>query len=309
MSVVQRWLDSLTPNTRRNYRSTLAAFLCYRFNGPVFFEDESIEPYLRWEITQAQILEWLNGLQQDGVRPATLNVYRAALASFYRHARGVEGWQIADPLSGIRPHKLSPYGRSRFPTPGQVSQLLAAIPTDTVAGKRDLALILGLYVTTRRVNEWVSLRWHNVHRTIDGYWFAYIAKGGSEERQVIPTHLWQQIEAYLVAAERWPLSNNAPIFIRVGKRARHSIPLSAGYVRCAIAKYGADAGLPTDVCHPHGLRHAGARARKEAGQTPWDMQGILAHKNLATTMIYTRTVLDLPKDTLGDSIAQGVWPA
>jgi site-specific recombinase XerD len=303
MTVVQRWLDNLTPNTRLTYRSALASFVAFVDGGEI-----SVETTLR-DAYPAQVLSWLNAAQVGGAKPATLNVYRASLASFYRHARKIDGWSV-DPLTGIRAHKLSPYGRSRYPSTSQVAQLLAAIPSSTIAGQRDLALVAGLYVTTRRVSEWVGLRWHNVHQEADGsYWFGYVAKGGREQRQAIPAFLWQQIEAYLVAAERWPLSKNAPIFIRVGKRARHSIPLSAGYVRCAIAKYGAEAGLPADVCHPHGLRHAGARARKESGQTPWDMQGILAHKNLATTMIYTRTILDVPKDALGDSIAKGVWPA
>jgi hypothetical protein len=38
------------------------------------------------------------------------------------------------------------------------------------------------------------------------------------------------------------------------------------------------------------------------------MQGILAHKHLSTTMIYTRQVLEAPADHLGDAIAAGVWP-
>lgn len=307
MTVVQRWLDNLTPNTRRNYRSAMAAFLRFDVGTEVAVESAGV---LLKDVTTARIFTWLNTAQQDGAQPATLNVHRAALASFYRHAREVEGWQIADPLSGIRAHSITPYGRSRYPSTYQVSQLLAAIPRGTVAGQRDLALIAGLYITTRRVSEWVALRWHNVHQEADGsYWFSYVAKGGTQQRQAIPAFLWKQLEAYLVTAGRWPLPQpHAPLFIRVGKRAQHGIPLSAGYVRCAIAKYGAAAGLPTEVCHPHGLRHAGARARKEAGQSAWELQLILAHKNLGSTTIYTRQVLEDPKDTFGDSIAQGVWP-
>lgn len=308
MSAVQRWLDSLSPNTRRNYQAALVGFLdsCIAIAGD---DDGSLRDTVLRSVKPHKIQWWLNDAQRAGKQPATLNLYRAALASFYRYARAVEGWEIADPLVGIRAHRLSPYGRSRYPTALQVKQLLAAVPADTIAGQRDLAVILGLYVTTRRVSEWVTLRWHNVHQTTDGrYWFAYTAKGGSENRQAIPAFLWQRIEAYLVAAGRWPLPHShAPLFVRVGKRVPPR-SLSAGYVRCIIANYGARAGLPPEVCHPHGLRHAGARARKEAGQTPWEMQGILAHKHLSTTMIYTRQVLEAPADHLGDSIAAGVWP-
>lgn len=307
MSVVQRWLDSLSPNTRRIYRSGLAAFLSSTIAISGDHDGNLTDAVLR-TVNPLKIQGFLNAAQRAGRKPSTVNLYRAALASFYRYAREVEGWTV-DPVGGISVHKLTPYGRSRYPTSDQVRQLLAAIPTDTVAGKRDLAIILGLYVTTRRVTEWLTLHGHDIHHsTSDGYWFSYVAKGGLAERQAIPPSLWAHIRAYLVAADRWPLDPTAPLFIRVDAGRKNGVCLSTGYVRRAIGVYGAKAGLPADICHPHGLRHAGARARKEAGQSTWELQAILAHKHLTTTTIYTRQVLDAPKDAFGDAIAKGVWP-
>jgi integrase len=64
-----------------------------------------------------------------------------------------------------------------------------------------------------------------------------------------------------------------------------------------MRRYGELAGLPPAVCHPHGLRHAGARLRRRRGRaTPFELQPILGHANIQTTMIYVTEELDEPED-------------
>lgn len=303
-SLVELWLGSLSPNTRRAYANDLASFMDYTCGT------------LR-SATSKDVQGWLASLQRDGRTVATINRKRAALSSFYRYACGYDGW-TNNPVQVIPVQPLSPYGRSKYPSTAQVQALLEAIPMDTAQGKRDLAILAGLFVTTRRVNEWVTLRWSQIHTSAaGGHWFEYIAKGDQYQRQAIPSELWTIMLAYWTASGRWPLAAGDPLFVAHSDNGRRlhngqiparQQPLSCGYVRQVIRRYGKHAGIDLDLCHPHGLRHAGARARKDAGASAFDLQTILAHRDIRTTMIYTKTVLEEPQDNGGDQLVSQVLP-
>jgi site-specific recombinase XerD len=292
-TTTDRWLDSIpNPNTRRQYAAGLASFMAHAGLA----SDDQLQ-----RATGRQVRAWLNALRDSAASPATVNSRRAALAAFYRYTETIEGWP-ANPAAKIRSARVTAYGRSSYPTTDQVRTLLAAIPA-TPAGQRDLAIILGMYATTRRIAEWLPLRWCDIQHAGAGYWFTYTAKGGDVCRQAIPHDLWQVIVAQAEAFERWPLRDE---YLFVSGRGR---PLTAGYIRLAIKRYGKIADLPANICHPHGLRHAGARARRAAGQSPWELQEVLSHKNIQTTMIYAHRVLDEPVDAVGNSIVSAVLPA
>ena len=290
-TTTDRWLASIAnPNTRRQYAAGLASFMAH---AGLASDDQLTDAAPR------QVRAWLNTLRESGASPATVNSRRAAIAAFYRFAETAEGWS-ANPAAKIHTARVTAYGRSSYPTTDQVRTLLAAIPA-TPAGQRDLAIILGMYATTRRIAEWLPLRWCDIQQA---GWFTYTAKGGDVCRQAIPNDLWQVIVAQAEAFNRWPLLRDQHLFV-----SGRGQPLSAGYIRLAIKRYGKIAGLPANVCHPHGLRHAGARARRAAGQSPWELQEVLSHKNIQTTMIYAHRVLDEPVDAVGNSIVSAVLPA
>jgi integrase/recombinase XerC len=295
---VTRWLDSLpNPRTRATYAAGLEAFMRHAHI--------SVDAQLQAANTR-QVRAYLNSLRDSGQQPGTVNNRRAAIAAFYRYAETTEGWP-ANPAARIKATKVSAYGHARYPSTDQVRQLLAVIPSDTAAGLRNLAIILGMYTTTRRINEWIQLRWSDIQHGPNGHWFTYTAKGGLEDRQAIPSDLWRIVETWLRFDGRYPPAADAYIFTPVSPSdGRH---ISAGYIRQVLRKYGKLAGLPAELCHPHGLRHAGARARKAAGQSPWELQKVLSHKNIRTTMIYTDTVLDEPADQIGDALVSAVLPA
>jgi site-specific recombinase XerD len=69
-----------------------------------------------------------------------------------------------------------------------------------------------------------------------------------------------------------------------------------------MRKYGAQAQVPPELCHPHGLRHAGARFRRAHGATAFELQQILGHRSIRTTEIYIDEVLKNPEDRLGNLV-------
>lgn len=293
-SIVDRWLKSIpNPTTRQAYASRFRRFASvHRLDS-----DAGLQ-----QVDSTTIAAFLDEMRNSGLAMASINSYRCALASFYRYAAIEAGWTI-DPMRNVKSLPVSPYSRSRYPSTQQVAQLLAAVPSDTVQGKRNLAIFLGLFVTTRRVNEWIVLRSGDIRHGQTGHWFTYRAKGGDVLRQAIPADLWNVIVDYLRTDGRWPLEPGEYVFITLP--GEH---ITAGYVRRMLRQYGREAGLPENVCHPHGLRHAGARARKQAGQGPWQLQEVLGHRDIRTTIIYSRTVLDEPVDEYGDGLVTAVLP-
>lgn len=312
-SIVERWLATKSTNTRRGYAADMRQFQEYLAEITL---EENTPPGLH-QVAGYHVQTWLMDLKAEGLSPATINRKHAALRAFYAYATEQEGWE-RNPAAGIKSEPLSPYGRSRYPTAQQVQMLLEAIPEDTLQGKRDLAVLLGLFVLARRVTEWVSVHWRDLYQNSRGGWsFRYRAKGGAMSQQAIPGELWQVIEAYERAAGRWPLKPADPLFVAHSENGNRlpgvdhvpqASPLSAGYVRAVMRRYAVRAGIPVEVAHPHGLRHAGARMRRDNGASIVDLQKILSHSSITTTLIYTERVLDDPHDAAGDLVVSAVLP-
>lgn len=317
------WLTAIerrsgAANTRRAYEADLADFIA--------FHAAAGRPLLPWQVTPADAEAWVQHLRSRGLSPATINRRIAALASLYHYAAteavhlAPDGtrtplWRDPNPFASRTLRTRNARGRAAYPSATQVTALLAQINPHTSTGLRNLAILAGLFATTRRVSEWLNLHSADLHDGDAGIWFEYRYKGGDRRRQLIPADIWRLIQAYLRATGRLgpdgrPLPNQY-IFTATtdaGRRLRgpgnagELRPLSASYVAQLIRRYGRAAGIPAELLHAHALRHAGARWRKEHGADVWQLKETLGHKSLTTTQIYTETVLTQPEDPLADTI-------
>lgn len=278
-------------NTRRAYEADMRDYT--RVTGaPV------------WEATAESAEAFTAALAARGAAPATVNRKLAALASFLTYAQEHGLWPGENPFAhpDLRDHRQRP--QVDFPTSTQICALLAQIDTDTPVGLRNLALLAGLIATTRRINEWLPLQWSDIR---EGQWFTYRCKGGDTKQQAMPPAIWRVIMAYIEAAGRGPLQPYDYLFVALsaaGERLRHTANgghLHPGYIYRMVGRYGRQAGIPERCLRPHALRHAGAELRREAGAGPLDLQQILGHDNIQTTLSYLRR-LDRPVDPYADSI-------
>lgn len=276
-----------------------------------------------WQVGRLNVEEWIEAMQDDGLAAATIIRRVSALSSYYHYAshqysirvpgRGeVPLWDHPNPFQS---HDLpKPNTQPVFPTTNEVSRLLEQIDTRSATGLRNMALIAGIFNTTRRVKEWCELRWSDFHDGPDGHWFTYRYKGGEIKRQALDNDVYVLIVAYLNAAGRWPLEPDDYVFVALSDSARQfgglevdydpaGQHISESYVWTLLHRYGEAAGI-ADLrkCHPHGLRHAGARYRKELGADIWQLQSVLGHKNINVTERYSREVLEQPQDPFADSI-------
>lgn len=253
-----------------------------------------------WSVTVTHAEEWAAALARR-LAPATVNRRLAVLASFYRFAGKhiIDGrplWTDYNPFSAeVARFKVSRFGRARYPSAEQVQHLLSQISIDTPVGLRNLTIIGGMFMTTRRLTEWLSLRWCDIHESETGHWFEYRCKGGLHRRQVVPPSLYRLLVTYLKAAQMWPPDPGQYLFVSLSTEHADR-PLNPGYVRQLVQRFGARAGIPKELCHPHGLRHAGARFRRQQGATIWELRDVLGHASIAITEVYVGQVLAEPED-------------
>lgn len=321
------WLDDIEARSKR--KNTRRA---YSGDWNEFFQHWSAARLLPWQVGRIHAQGWVQHMRGRGLADSTVNRKVAALSSFYTYASDEFQTQTSDGPRGLWPHpnpfgsrklrtQIDPYSRSLpYPSLSQVQDLLRQIDTSNLNGKRDMAIILGMFITARRVSEWINLRGRDLADADGGgKVFRYLYKGGKPKKQLIDPALWAIIRDYLQASGRWPLEPDAFAFIAhddAGKRFTSvpaaydpaGQPISARRVNAMLKSYGRRAGIPAECLHAHALRHSGARARRKNGADAYALKDLLGHSSIAITQIYTDNVLDQPEDTLAGLLVSQVLP-
>jgi integrase len=268
----------------------------------------------------------------EALAPGTVALKLAAASSFYRWVRDNEPglWpaERLNPFLRVKRPRVTAYGRATYPTTAQVQRLLGAVNTTSPAGRRDFALLYLLVTTCRRSSEILNLRWGDIRDTPAGWAFHYRYKGGLIRQALMPPQGRAALVAYLLAAGRDPERMApeefvfAPIYPGRAERFRKPAtnatnctkgndgrPISNQQANQILWRWGRKAGLPREVCHVHGLRHAGARLRIQLGKAAgapldtWEVMRLLGHASLAVTQVYTDAVLEDPVDPGGTAAA------
>ena len=68
--------------------------------------------------------------------------------------------------------------------------------------------------------------------------------------------------------------------------------------------YGAKAGLPPHLCHPHTLKHSCGRLGFLGGMTIPDVQAYLGHKNGANTMVYMASDIQTAEEAFAAAVGR-----
>jgi len=105
------------------------------------------------------------------------------------------------------------------------------------------------------------------------------------------------VERWLGKREQMGLNGRQPLFCTISKGERFGGPIDSGYVRKALPRLAARAGLERRV-HPHALRHSLATALAHEGKPLPTITAQLGHSSTAVTDRY------LAKIAPADLIAQ-----
>ena len=265
-------------NTRAAYARAASAFFgwCETMALPL----EAVGP--------VHVAAWVEGLSRDGLSAPTVKQHLAAVRMLFDWL--VVGQVVPhNPAAAVRgPKHVVTRGRTLMPSRDEAKALLAAIPTDTLIGLRDRALVGVLLYAFARVGAATAMRVGDYYPVGKRWWIRLHEKGG--RRHEMPCHhtLQEWLDAYLEAAaiaddKRGPLFRTAE-----GRAGRLSDrPMRQPDVYRMIQRHAAVAGLATRIgCHS--WRARGITAYLENGGLLEHAQAMAAHASPRTTRLYDR---------------------
>jgi integrase/recombinase XerC len=287
----------LLPATARDdvpaWQQTLVAFLAEkeRRSG----SRRTVEGYARmlWpflnrvgspdQVTPAHVLAWAHGVGASGREPssATVGARIACLSSYYRFLirMNVTASNPCDALE--RPRTVQSVARGL--SADEVRRLLTVVP-DTIAGRRDRALLLTFVLTGRRRAEVIGLTAGDISIEGDTAFYSYRGKGGKRGRRELPCPAYEALcatlgDAGLSLAEMQPSAS-----LWQAAAGPRGVTGSTFYNR--FRRYLRMADLaPTGL---HILRHSAAKLRRDAGASIEAVSSFLDHSSLAVTSVYLR---------------------
>jgi integrase/recombinase XerC len=128
-------------------------------------------------VKPADVLAWVHGIGRSGRTPSatTVGARIACLSSYFRFLIRM-GLVVSNPCDAVeRPRAIQSVARGY--SANEVRRLLAVVP-DSVAGRRDRAILLTLVLTGRRRTEVISLRAGDLSLEGETCLYAYRGKGG-----------------------------------------------------------------------------------------------------------------------------------
>ena len=216
-----------------------------------------------------------------GMAQTTMHLRYTAIREFGRWGATMRYWE-RNPVDEVQPIR-QPKTLPRPFTKEERTRLL-----ELVLPPQEAALRALLFFTGRRVSELCTIRLRDVNLAPDLSHGGLRVRGKGGKDMVIPfgAEVVQALIAYLDGA---PLTSRMFLFQLPSGKAWHR--RAAEYRTRA---WGRAANVPE--CTPHRFRHVYATMLLERGARIEQIQQLLGHASIATTMIYTRvaetTLLD-----------------
>lgn len=324
----ERWLARYkSAATQRAYRESWTDFFRFVQRFP-------------WQVLSSDAIAWQQSLEDRGLAAASINRYLAALSSFYSFVRrdlrrqddGTERSIFVDdqgrPLEN--PFRAASLERKKK-GPANVAPLSAAelhamrkaINPNTRTGARDLALFECYLRTGRRLKEIIRLQWKDLQPTATGghkFWWTGKGSDRNPEKKTgwrpLPSVAHAAIVAYLKSDGRWPVEDPEMfIFQPLSDHGLRQLPgvrarggemetnrhISPGHVNGIIKKLARNAGIDEEKVHVHTLRHSFAYHLYKATKDVKQVQGLLDHEDLKTTLGYLES-MEEPVDDFSQAL-------
>jgi site-specific recombinase XerD len=297
VEALRRFLRSLeardlSPETRRSYESTVAAYL-----------DWLAAHDADWSVPgRATLRAYLADLSVGHAKTSVAQ-RMAALRAFYRYCAR-SGLTPGDPWGAVATPRL-PRRLPKVLEVEQVEALLAVVADDLAAadagtsptGRRDPALAHAIalrdgalvetaYAAGLRISELAAADLGSLDLRRGE--LRVLGKGRKERIGLLGRPAREALSGYLeggrpeLAARRDPLADSpTQVFLNL-----HGGPLGVRGLRLRLDRLRRLAGLPEGVS-PHTLRHSFATHLLEGGADLRVVQELLGHESLATTQVYT----------------------
>lgn len=223
------------------------------------------------DIESAEIKYWLLNYQATHhLSNSSLDNFRRYLNSFYNFLLSEE-YIIKNPMLAI--HRIKSDKTLKLPfTEDDLERI-----RDACESSREVALVDFLYCTGARVSEAANSDIADFNfQTMEGYVYG---KGGKERMVYLDTRTKIHIERYL----HYRKDTNPALFVRIASPYER---MSKAQIEYTIKQIGERAGV--ENCHPHRFRRTLATRLLERGMPIEQVQAILGHEKLDTTLIYAK---------------------
>jgi site-specific recombinase XerD len=292
----------LTPygnsKTKKTYRHCLEQFRLWILTLPGEYQGFNLigeyRSYLQSKIDSKEI---------DRLSVYTAGLYMAVIKRYVKflNENGLLEHNPAEKVKGF-PRSNTHYRRG-LDRNAEVPRLLSSIDTTTDIGIRDYAMVTILLYTGLRGFELSGLDFGDLD-SIEGRPILWVRSKGRLEKSdyvILTEQPLKALRTYL--ATRPSLHPQAPLFLTEQNGTSHR--LSVRSIQYRVNHYFELAGLKSSRITPHSLRHTAAIAALRSGHADIKaVQGMLRHRNEATTLIYLRSVsrMDCPAE---DAICYG----
>ncbi len=262
-----------------------------------FFAERSLTPD---RVKPADVLAWVHGIGKSGRTPSstTVGARIACLSSCFRFLIRM-GLALSNPCDAVeRPRSVQSTARGY--SADEVRRLLAVVP-DSIAGRRDRAILLTFVLTGRRRTEVIDLRAGDLSLEGETCFYAYRGKGGKRGRRELPHPAYEAICASLadVGKELAVMGPEESLW----QAAARPQGVTSGTFYARFRRYLRLAGLgPTGI---HVLRHTAAKLRRDAGESIEAVSAFLDHSSLAVTTVYLRR-LEGQEDRAWREVAEAI---
>ncbi|MEW6412304.1 MAG: site-specific tyrosine recombinase XerD [Candidatus Zixiibacteriota bacterium] len=256
----------LSANTLASYRRDLAEF----FSPVKHREVTSVKP--------SDINEYLTRLNKSGRKPTTIARKISSIRQFFKYLVN-NGVVKDDPTSAFAAPKIVRY-HPHYLSATEIEKILSSIETNTVAGKRDRAIIELLYGSGLRISELINLKISDIE--FEAGFIRVIGKGDKERLVPMGDFAKSAIEEYLNFRDE-KKGGGRSNFVFVSKIGDKFSRVSLWKI---VRKVVLKAGILRKVT-PHTFRHSFATHMLEGGADLRIVQEMLGHADISTTQIYT----------------------
>lgn len=226
-------------------------------------------------------------------KATTVQSYLSSVKVFFKWTK--EAGQYDNIAKSVKLPKVDNAGYKKdYLQVNQCRKLLKSIERESLKGKRDYAIILLMMTSGLRTIEVVRANVEDLQdaETERGrkYTRLYIMGKGRDDRTAVVKVAAETVEAirdYL--SERGAVSGKDPLFASISHRntgERMTTRSVSGIAKDHLLSAGYDSARLT----AHSLRHTAGTLAKKAGSSWQEVQQMLRHKDISTTMRYVHTM-------------------
>lgn len=254
------------------------------------------------EPTRETVISWREYLREEH-KPTTIQLYLTAIKLFFSWLEQ-EGLykNIANKVKGV---KIQKGHKKDSLTSNQSKEVLSDIDTTTAKGKRDYAIVALLLTTGLRTIEIVRADVADLRTVGDSTALFILGKGRDEKSEYVKVapQVEKALREYLktrdIKDESEPLFTSTSNENKGGRLTTRTIS--------KIAKTSlVNAGLNSDRLTAHSFRHTAGTLALMNGAELTQVQQLLRHTNINTTMIYLHSI-DRAKNNSEAIVADAIF--